>query len=219
MSWKRRAVEAAAGLVLIALPALAQKPTGREERIVSFIHQANLHEIEASKLAQERSSSQQVKDFANQMIADHEGADQQLRSYAQQHQIDLDALRQHLMEVNDRRLADERQSRAVGTATGEWAFTWENANVAKSEDDNTLARLRQLSGAAFDRAYVSDMVQGHQKAVDRLTNVLAGYRREPDVWKNREIDPGVRTLIESLLPTVKHHLEMAQGLQGVVSKA
>jgi putative membrane protein len=209
MNWKQRVLEAAAGVVLIALPAHAQvSPTIREERIVSFIHQANLQEIEAAKLAKAKSSSQDVKDFADQMISDHESADEQVRSYAQQHKIDLDGLSRHLKNVDDQRLEQERRSRAVGTATGEWAFTWENENVAKGEDDKSLARLRRLDGAAFDREFASAMVTGHQKVVDGLTDA-----------RNRRIDPDLRKLIDSLLPTVKHHLEMAQALQGVVSKS
>ena len=211
MNWKQRAsrVLEAAAAVLIALPAHAQaNPTTRDERVVSFVHQANLHEIEASKLAQAKSSSQDVKDFAGQMIADHQGADEQVRSYAQAHGIDLDALRSHLMDANDQRLEDERRSKAVGSATGEWAFTWENANVAKGEADKTLARLRKLEGAAFDREYARAMVQGHQKVVDRLVGV-----------RDRGLDPALRSLIDQLLPTVRQHLEMAKALEDAVSKA
>src|SRR2546430_5688021 len=98
MNWKQRVLEAAAGIVLIALPVHAQQvgPTDRDERVVSFIHQANLHEIAAANLAKTKSSSQDVKDFADQMITDHQSADDQLRSYAQAHKIDLDGLRRHL---------------------------------------------------------------------------------------------------------------------------
>src|SRR5437867_5793405 len=210
MNWKQRVLEAAAGIVLIALPVHAQQvgPTDRDERIVSFIHQANLHEIAAANLAKAKSSSQDVKDFADQMITDHQSADEQLRSYAQAHEIDLDGLRRHLTDVDNQRLEDERESKALGTATGEWAFTWENANVARRENAKTLARLRSLDGAAFDREFASDMVQGHQRVVDRLVDA-----------RDRGIDPDLRKLIDSLLPTVKHHLEMAQALQGVVAKA
>jgi len=209
MNWKQRVLEAAAGIVLIALPVHAQvSPTDRDERVVSFIHQANLHEIAAANLAKTKSSSQDVKDFADQMITDHQSADDQLRSYAQAHKIDLDGLRRHLTDVDNQRLEDERESKALGTATGEWAFTWENANVVRRENAKTLARLRSLDGAAFDREFASDMVQGHQRVIDRLVDA-----------RDRGIDPGLRKLIDSLLPTVKHHEDVAQALQGVVSKA
>jgi len=72
----------------------------------------------------------------------------------------------------------------------------------------TLERLRTLEGAAFDREFVSAMVDGHQKVIDRLTSV-----------RDRSIDPDLRSLIVDLLPTIKHHLELAQALQEAVSKA
>jgi len=210
MNWKQRVLEAAAGIVLIALPVHAQQvgPTDRDERIVSFIHRANVHEIAAANLAKAKSSSQDVKDFADQMITDHQSADEQLHSYAQAHKIDLDGLRRHLTDVDNQRLEYERESKALGSATGEWAFTWENANVARRENAKTLAGLRSLDGAAFDREFASDMVQGHQRVIDGLVDA-----------RDRGIDPDLRNLIDSLLPTVKHHLEMAQALQGVVAKA
>ena len=215
MNLKQKVIEAA-GLILVALPAYAQvvnhsqqvSPTRRDERIVSFIHQANLFEIEASKLAQEKSSSQGVKDFATQMITDHQSADELVRAYAQSKGIDLDALRSQLMALDDQRLEDERRSKTLGSATGEWAFTWENANVAKDEDSKTLVRLRKLQGAAFDREYASTMVKGHQHVVDRLADV-----------RDHGLDPALRDLIDQLLPTVRDHLEMAKALKGAVAKA
>src|SRR5437667_11385693 len=82
MNWKQRVLEAAAGIVLIALPVHAQQvgPTDRDERIVSFIHQANLHEIAAANLAKAKSSSPHVKDFGDQMITAPQPADEQRRS-------------------------------------------------------------------------------------------------------------------------------------------
>ena len=209
MNWKQRALEAVAGVVLIALPAYPQaRQSNRDERIVSFIHQANLQEIEAGKLATAKSSSQSVKDFANQIVTDHQAADERVRSYAGAHDIDLDTLQRRLAKRNEDRLELERRAKAVGTATGEWAWTWENAIRSKNTDDQTLETLRTLEGPAFDREFVRAMVDGHQKVIDRLTDV-----------RDRSIDPDLRKLIDDLLPSLKRHLETAQALQDVVSKA
>ena len=209
MNWKQRALEAVAGVVLIALRAYPQaRQSNRDERIVSFIHQADLLEIEAGKLATAKSSSQSVKDFANQIVTDHQVADERVRSYAGAHDIDLDTLQHRLAKRNEDRLELERRAKALGTATGEWAWTWENAIRSKNTDDQTLETLRTLEGPAFDREFVRAMVDGHQKVIDRLTNV-----------RDRSIDPDLRKLIDDLLPSFKRHLEMAQALQDVVSKA
>ncbi len=209
MNWKQRALEAAAGVILIALPAYPQaRQTNRDQRIVLFIHQANLQEIEAGKLAQAKSNSQSVKDFAAQMVTDHQKADDQVRAYAQKHDIDLDTLVQRLAQGREDRVELDRRAKSVGSATGEWAFTSEQVVRSKRDDDRTLERLGTLDGAAFDREFVSAMVDGHQKVIDRLTAV-----------RDRSIDPDLRSLIVDLLPTIKHHLEMAQALQETVSKA
>jgi len=208
MNWKLRALEAAAGVILIALPAYPQADQHRNERIVSLIHQANLQEIEAGQLAQAKSNSQSVKDFAAQMVTDHQKADDQVRAYAQKHNIDLDTLAQRLAEARQDRVEHERRAKAVGSATGEWAFTSEQLVRSKSDDDQTLETLRTLEGPAFDREFVNAMVDGHRKVIDRLTSV-----------RDRSIDPDLRSLIVDLLPTIKQHLEMATALQEAVSKA
>jgi putative membrane protein len=209
MNLKNRALEAAAGLILIALPAYPQaRQTVRDERIVAFIHQANLQEIDASNLAKEKNRSQSITDFADQMVKDHQSADEQVRSYARSHNIDLDTLGSQLRKDRDELIEHERQVKGVGSATGEWAWTWENAIRSKKEDDKGLDTLRKLDGAAFDREFVRVMIAGHQKVIDRLAGV-----------RDKSIDPDLRDLIDALLPTVKHHLEMAQALQVVVSKA
>jgi len=208
MNWKQRALEVAAGVILIALPAYPQARQYRNERIVSLIHQANLQEMEAGKLAQAKSNSQSVKDFAAQMVTDHQKADDQVRAYAQKHDIDLDTLVQRLAQGREDRVELDRRAKSVGSATGEWAFTSEQVVRSKRDDDRTLERLRTLDGAAFDREFVSAMVDGHQKVIDRLTAV-----------RDRSIDPDLRSLIVDLLPTIKHHLEMLQALQETVSKA
>ena len=113
MNWKQRALEVAAGVILIALPAYPQARQYRNERIVSLIHQANLQEIEAGKLAQAKSNSQSVKDFAAQMVTDHQKADDQIRSYAQKHNIDLDTLAQRLAEDREDRVELDRRVKSV----------------------------------------------------------------------------------------------------------
>jgi putative membrane protein len=63
-------------------------------------------------------------------------------------------------------------------------------------------RLAKLSGAAFDRAYVRDMVTDHEKDV-------AAFRRESQSGK----DPDVKMWAAKTLPTLQDHLKMIQELQ------
>jgi putative membrane protein len=63
----------------------------------------------------------------------------------------------------------------------------------------TVERLSVLEGAAFDRAYMAEMVAAHEDAVARLEAQAAS---------------GLQTasLANESLPTVRHHLEMAREL-------
>jgi putative membrane protein len=204
-----KAVKAGLAAIVVALPALSQTTTPlREERIISFIHDTNVFEIEAAKLALSNGSSDEVKSFAKQMINDHQSADAQLRAYAGAHGIDVDQLRSKLDQASQERLEQARRSKTVGSATGEWAWSWENTLRKTNEDADELAKLRTLRGSAFDREYVRAMVDGHQKAIDRLSDA-----------KGRNIAPDLRTLIEGQLPAIQSHLEMAQTVQAAVVKA
>ena len=217
MNWKN-ALHAAVAALLVSLPAVSQTKTPvREERVLAFIHQANVFEIEAAKLALANSSSDAVKSFAEEMVKDHQAADAQLRTYGSAHDIDIDSLSNQLDQVDEDRLENERRDKTVGSATGEWAWTWENTLRKKSDDTNELAKLRNLRDSAFDREYARAMIDGHQNVSNRLRDAEQG--RRPGRSLARPISPDLKSLIDGLLPTVQHHLEMAQALEATVAKA
>lgn len=61
-----------------------------------------------------------------------------------------------------------------------------------------LSRLRRLSGRAFDRAYMAEMVRDHRKDVAAFQNEARNGR-----------DPDVRSFARQTLPTLREHLRMA----------
>ena len=71
----------------------------------------------------------------------------------------------------------------------------------------TLDRLSKLQGAAFDRAYMDDMVKDHKEDV-------AEFQRAA----NSESDPDVKAFAAKTLPTLQDHLRMAQEIQGQIKK-
>jgi len=71
-----------------------------------------------------------------------------------------------------------------------------------SKHKATHDRLAALSGAAFDRAYVSDMVADHKKDV-------AAFRHEANSGK----DADVKAWAAKTLPTLEMHLKDIQDLQ------
>jgi putative membrane protein len=69
-----------------------------------------------------------------------------------------------------------------------------------------LDSLKSKSGAAFDQAYANANVKGHQEAVRLFTTASKSAK-----------DPEVKAFAEKTLPTLKHHLEMAQTMQKAVA--
>ena len=65
----------------------------------------------------------------------------------------------------------------------------------------THDRLEKLSGAAFDRAYVSDMLADHRKDVADFKHQAMGAK-----------DPDVKQFASKTLPTLKEHLKMVEDL-------
>jgi putative membrane protein len=63
----------------------------------------------------------------------------------------------------------------------------------------TRDRLAKLSGDAFDKAYMRDMVMDHRQDV-------AAFKREAAAGK----DPDLKAWAAKILPTLQDHLKMAQ---------
>jgi putative membrane protein len=71
----------------------------------------------------------------------------------------------------------------------------------------TYDRLSKLSGAEFDRAYMKDMVSDHKEDVSE-------FRTE----SQRGSDPDVKAWAAKTLPTLEHHLQMAESTDAKVKK-
>jgi putative membrane protein len=74
-----------------------------------------------------------------------------------------------------------------------------------SEDQALYQRLNGLSGQAFDKAYMSEMVKDHQKDI-------AEFQREADSGK----DSDVKSFASKTLPTLREHLQMAKDAAAAV---
>ena len=63
-------------------------------------------------------------------------------------------------------------------------------------------QLTALHGANFERAYVRDQIKGHEEVVA----LLEAYSKKGD-------NDALKQLASTLLPTIKEHLQMAEGLR------
>jgi len=75
---------------------------------------------------------------------------------------------------------------------------------SKQDRYNDLAKKK---GAEFDKAYISAMVGDHK-------DDIGAFRKEADKGK----DTGLRAWASQKLPTLEHHLMMAQGLDSLLKK-
>jgi putative membrane protein len=71
-----------------------------------------------------------------------------------------------------------------------------------AKDQATYDRLSKLNGAAFDKAYMRDMVSDHRTDVKEFQN-------EAD----HGADPDLKSFAGKTLPTLQHHLQLAEGTE------
>jgi putative membrane protein len=177
----------AAMLGLLSLPAaFAQSPSQSRDRssetgqtnsanrmtadnsFVTKAAQGGMAEVKLGELAKDHASSQQVKDFGQQMVTDHTKANDELKSVASKKNITL-------------------------------------PTDVDAKDQATYDRLSKLNGVEFDKAYMRDMVTDHRKDVSE-------FRRESESGT----DPDVKAFAAKTLPTLEHHLQMAESVDKAV---
>lgn len=71
-----------------------------------------------------------------------------------------------------------------------------------AKDKATMDRLSAMSGAAFDKAYMRDMVTDHK-------HDIAEFQREANSGK----DPDVKAWAQKTLPVLQTHLSLAESTQ------
>jgi putative membrane protein len=76
------------------------------------------------------------------------------------------------------------------------------------EKKQELGKLTTATGSAFDRAYVDLQVKAHQQTVGKFETIGASIG-----------DTDVNAYVEKTLPVVRHHLQLAEALQGKMGKS
>ena len=151
-------------MAMSAGSAWAQAPAkaNPDEKFVMEAAKGGMAEVELGKLAVEKASAPEVKNFGQRMVDDHGKASDELKSLAEKKSIHVAAE----IDAKDKALRD---------------------------------RLTKLSGEAFDRAYMTAMLDDHRKDVN-------AFRIEGRAGK----DPDVKAWASKTLPTLQEHLKMAQ---------
>ncbi len=166
---------AAAGLLFATAGAARAADTrfdprgGRDQEIVTQLHQQNQDAIAAARVAQERATRAEVKRFADKVIAQREAADARLLQYAEHEGMNIPEIRTAAGALPHGPLATARLTSA---AADRFDVEFANAMVAREQADidqavkaETLARGPRLAA----------VIHGHHPEAGRG----AGWRDEP----------------------------------------
>ena len=181
------------GFPITPLQAQALSPKGMQERlsdptlaggdIQPSPHQAA---VLGAHFAQELKSSGQFEIQSSQ-LALRTSSNNEIKKFAQK-------------MIDDHTAADQKLTETLKQAN--------LPGLKYGMDQDSRGLVKQLAvfrGAAFDRAYVRDQIQGHEKAVE----LLEAYSKSGD-------NDALKQLASTLLPTIKEHLQMAEGLRSNV---
>jgi putative membrane protein len=97
----------------------------------------------------------------------------------------------------------EANEEAVSALSRQKSIKLEGTNPDKVEKNS----LKDLSGGAFNDAYLDDQIKGHKEALSMFESAKGTYASDPDV----------KLYIEQTLPVLQAHLKMAQNLRRHVS--
>lgn len=147
-----------------------------DAQIASIVVTANQVDIDAGKLAESRSTTDEVKAFARLMVTDHTAVNKSATD-----------------------LAGKLKVTPQDNPTSE---------SLKSGGDKNLARLRTLTGTAFDKAYVDHEVTYHQQVIDALDKTLIPGAANAEL----------KALLIKVRPAFVAHLEHAKRLQSSMAK-
>lgn len=132
--------------------------------------QGGMTEVKLGNLALAKTQSADVKHFAEQMVADHTKANDDLKEVAAKKSVALPT------DISD-------------------------------EQKSIMDKLSKLSGADFDKEYVKDMVEDHEKDVKEFqTQAQSGT------------DTDVKAFAARTLPTLQEHLTMIKGIKDKMMK-
>jgi putative membrane protein len=151
-------------IILSASPAFSAELSSADRSFVEQAAAGGLAEVQDAQLAEQKSASNDIKQFAGLMITDHTQVNTELKQIAQGKGI---------TPPNAPTRAQQR-----------------------AEED-----LKNLSGGEFDRQYMKQQVDDHQKTVGLFqTEANAGQ------------DAQLKAFAQKYLPKLQQHLQMAQSL-------
>jgi putative membrane protein len=94
------------------------------------------------------------------------------------------------------------ESQLAGIATENGV---ELPNGSSEEAKQGMAKLQTMSGSKFDTAFMQDMVEGHQHAVEKFKAEKGKAQAQP-----------IEAVVTATLPILEQHLALAQAVQSEI---
>jgi predicted outer membrane protein len=216
---------------------MGQRDSMGDNELVMRIHRINQMEIKAGQLAQRNGSSAKVKSYGQQLVRDHQAADQKLTTLARSMGITLsnDSLGQG--EKGQGQYGDQRgrQQQGRDTTMGQGRDTSmsrqgqgrDTLQGRYGQQDTTQGRFGQRGDSAWQ--HQQGEMQEQQK-LQRLSNLRGkefdtefanlmaqGHDKAIKMLEqaqSRVQKQELRTFIAQTLPTLRVHLQVAQSLGG-----
>ena len=145
--------------------------------LIEVLHVSNVDEIAAGKMAQQKGSPP-VADYGRTLVTDHQAMDGKLKATAGQLGV---------------KLADQPKS--------------STARKEMSDAKKTQAKLAQLSGPQFDRAFARWMAADHLKAIQQV-----------QMSRGTCDQAALCALLDETLPMLQAHEQAARALQKPVAQ-
>lgn len=137
----------------------------KDQKFIEKAAEGNMAEVALGDIAQQKASSDQVRQFGQRMVQDHGQANEKLKPIAQ----------------------------AKGV---QWP------EQLKDKHQELADKLSQLSGKEFDKKYMEEMVKDHEKDVEKYEKMAEKVE-----------DQDLKQYIESTLPILREHLELAKQIE------
>ncbi len=160
-----------------ATPVKPDKPaklTKEELQVLAHYHALDKKEVDLGKYALKVSKSDGVKEHGKLLVTDHGESSKELLAFAKKHGQIIPA----------KKPADEVEKKEM------------------AEDKAKIAKLKKLKGVEFDAAYLTAMVDGHEKELSKVDTMAA---------KCENIE--LADMIRGKKTTLQHHADAARELQ------
>lgn len=181
-----------------------QKISDADKKFLAYAAKVNQQEIQMSRLAEQKAQSPAVKAFARLMVSDHAGVEKGLSGMHGHAGAKARPHRAHVSKhVRKRHHAPHAHVAQKQPPAPPARPENPPPNAAESKPgDEALSKLRDKSGADFDRAFMAEQVDYHQSNLDKINDEI----------KNTK-DDNVRRFAEKIAGAFKQHLDLAKAVK------